>query len=107
MRPAAPLCSRSPGASPHGPVSFLRRGRSASARLGAAMEFNWPAVATVTVPVITYALGAWSERRGTRLVSYYSHVAGINGAWPNGQQVHVNTHTVVLRNAGRRMATNV
>ena len=59
------------------------------------------------MPLITYALGAWQERRGTRLISYFSHVAGIAGTLPNGQPINVNTHTVVLRNAGRRPAANV
>ncbi len=58
-------------------------------------------------PLIALVLAAWWERRGTRLISYYSHVAGIAGTPPGGQPIHVNTHTVVLRNAGRRPATNV
>jgi hypothetical protein len=78
-----------------------------AARLSAAVQINWAAVATVLAPLITLALGAWWERRGTRLISYFSHVAGIAGALPGGVQIQVNTHTVVLRNAGRRSVTNV
>ena len=70
-------------------------------------QINWAAVATVVAPLITLVLAAWWDRRGTRLISYYSHVAGIAGTLPDGAALQVNTHTVVLRNAGRHAATNV
>jgi hypothetical protein len=71
------------------------------------MRIDWVAVATVAAPVIAIFVASWWERRGTRLIAYYSHVATIGGAFPDGSRLDVNTHSVVLRSTGRRPATNV
>jgi hypothetical protein len=72
------------------------------------MPVDWVAVATVAAPIIALLVGGWLDRRRTRLIAYYSHVAGINGTFPGANQpTQVNTHTIVLRATGRQAATNV
>ena len=72
------------------------------------MSIDWVAVATIAAPIIALLVGGWLDRRRTRLISYYGHVAGINGTFPGATQpTQVNTHTVVLRATGRQAATNV
>jgi hypothetical protein len=65
------------------------------------MTIDWVAVATIAAPIIALLVAAWLDSRSTRLIAYYSHIAGIAGTVPGTTQaIHVNTHTVVLRNAG-------
>lgn len=74
------------------------------------MTINWGAVATIAAPIITLFVGVWVNRRFESrpiLISYFGHVSAFQLAPPGGQLVQVNTHSVVLRNAGRRSATNV
>lgn len=72
------------------------------------MSIDWVAVATIAAPIIALLVAAWLDGRRTRLIAYYSHIAGIAGTIPGTTQaVHVNTHTVVFRNAGRQAATNI
>ena len=72
------------------------------------MTIDWVAVATIAAPIIALVIAAWLDGRRTRLIAYYSHVAGIAGTFPGTTQpIQVNTHTVVLRNTGRQAATNV
>jgi hypothetical protein len=72
---------------------------------------DWTAIATIAAPVLALFLGVWVNRRFESrpvLVSYYGHVASFQHTPGPGQQaVYINTHSVVLRNAGRRPATNV
>jgi hypothetical protein len=72
------------------------------------MRIDWVAVATIAAPIIALLVAGWLDRRRTRLIAYYSHVAGISGTFPGATQaVQVNTHTLVLRNTGHQAATNV
>lgn len=41
------------------------------------------------------------------MISYFSHVSAFRYTPPGGQLLRINTHSVVLRNAGRESATNV
>jgi len=71
---------------------------------------NWQVLATIAAPVIALFVGAWVNRRfETRpiLLSYFSHVGAFTHRPPQGQPIAIHTHSVVLRNAGRRSATNV
>jgi hypothetical protein len=70
---------------------------------------EWPVVATIAAPIIALFVGAALNRfleRRPRVISYLGHVSGIRLTRPQDSVV-VNTHSVVLRNAGRRAATNV
>ncbi len=74
------------------------------------MSIDWKVVATIAAPIIALFVGVWVNRRFESrpiLISYFGHVSAFRVVPPAGQPVFVNTHAVVLRNAGRRSATNV
>jgi hypothetical protein len=74
------------------------------------MEIDWRAVATIAAPIIALFVGVWVNRRfesRPHLISYFSHVSAFRTTPPESDPVFVNTHSVVIRNAGRRRATNV
>ena len=74
------------------------------------MTINWTIVATIAAPIIALFVGSWLTRwyeSRPVLISYYGHVAGFNFTPPGGQPLHMNTHTVVLRNASRRAVSGV
>lgn len=74
------------------------------------MNINWMVVATIAAPIIALFVGVWINRRfenRPKLISYFGNVAAFIHTADAGQQIHVHTHTVVLRNVGRRSATNV
>lgn len=71
---------------------------------------DWGVVATIAAPIIALFVGGWVNRRfenRPHLTSYYGHVAAFVHTPAQGQPVDVHTHSIVLRNAGRRSATNV
>lgn len=73
------------------------------------MTINWILVATIAAPIITPFLAVFLDRRFERrpiLISYFGHVSAFRVEQPGGPLL-VNTHAVVLRNAGRRSATNI
>lgn len=60
--------------------------------------------------MILLFLGGWFNylwERRPLLITHYGHVSGFWVTPPGGQAVAVHTHSVVVRNAGRRSATNV
>jgi len=74
------------------------------------MTIDWVAVATIAAPILALFVGVWVNRRfesRPSLVSYYGHVAAFLHHPTSGPPINVHTHTIVLRNAGRRSATNV
>jgi hypothetical protein len=75
------------------------------------MSIDWNLVSNITVPVGTLFFGIWLDRRfeqRPRLVSYFGHVAAFSVAQSDGRPpLPVHTHSVVLRNSGRRSATDV
>ena len=74
------------------------------------MNVDWVVVATIAAPIIALFVGVWVNRRYENrpaLISYYGHVSSFRHTPPGGQPLHVHTHSVVLRNAGRLSATNV
>ncbi len=73
------------------------------------MTVDWHVVATIAAPIITLFVGAALSRaieNRPRVVSYLGHVSGIL-VTSGDRPFQVNTHSVVLRNAGRKTATNV
>ena len=71
---------------------------------------DWQIFATVAVPILTLFLGAWVNRRFESrpiLLSHWGHVSSFNYQKGDGTTGIVNTHSVVIRNAGKRAATNV
>ncbi|HKA01019.1 MAG TPA: hypothetical protein VKE70_31115 [Candidatus Solibacter sp.] len=74
------------------------------------MSIDWMLVATVAAPVLALFVGAALNRaleRRVKLVSFLAHASAVNTALPNGTTLNVNTHSVVVRNAGKLPAHNV
>jgi len=74
------------------------------------MDVEWNALATIAAPVIALVVGVWINRRFESrpiLMSYYGHISFFRSTPPDRDPLNVHTHAVVLRNAGRRAATNV
>jgi hypothetical protein len=73
------------------------------------MTIDWSLVATIAAPLLALVVGAvlnhFAEAR-PRLVTYLAHASAFRAQRPEGP-VQVNTHSVVLRNVGRKPATNV
>ena len=71
---------------------------------------DWQIFATIAAPVITLFLGALVNRRFENrpvLLTHWGHVSSFKLQKEDGTTGTVNTHSVVIRNAGRRAATNV
>ena len=71
---------------------------------------DWQVVAAIAAPIVALFFGVWVNRRFESrpiLVSYYGHVSAFTHHPAQGQPINVHTHAIVLRNAGRRTATNV
>ncbi len=74
------------------------------------MTIDWDIAATIASPIIALFVGAFLNRAvesRPRLVTYLGHVGVHNLTQTDGTPMHVFTHSVVLRNSGRRPATNV
>ena len=74
------------------------------------MNINWDLVLKIAVPLGTLVLGIildkWFEDR-PKLISHISQIFSIYTKAPNGSDLKVHTHSVVVGNAGRKSATNV
>lgn len=73
------------------------------------MAIDWHLVADVAVPIGTAFRGGWVQRwfeNKPRLASYYGHVGAFKHTLPDGSKLSVFTHSLVLRNNGRKTATN-
>lgn len=71
---------------------------------------DWQVIATIAAPVIALFVGAAVDRRLERrpkLVSFLSHASAVRVSPPDGSPFSINSHSVVVRNAGRLAATNV
>ena len=71
---------------------------------------DWHLFLTVAAPILTLFVGAWVNRRfesRPRLLSHFGHVSSFKFTQDNGDPGAVNAHSVVIRNVGRRPATNV
>ena len=71
---------------------------------------DWQLLATVAMPILTLFIGVWVNRRfenRPKLLSHWGHVSSFNYHKGDGTTDIVNTHSVVIRNVGRRAATNV
>jgi len=71
---------------------------------------NWQVYATLSAPLITLFLGIAINRaieKRARLISFLLHATGVPFQPPTGEPFNVNSHTIVVRNAGRKAANNV
>ena len=75
------------------------------------MEIHWDTVARLTSPVIGAFVGwwlRWYSDRGSKLIAYNGHACSFRmDANDQAPAVAVNTHSVVVRNVGRKTARNV
>jgi len=65
---------------------------------------TWLKVASLLGAVLVWLL---ERRRKPRLQAFFTHGAAHQVPVPQGQPVHLNTHTLLVRNAGHAPATNV
>jgi len=73
------------------------------------MTIDWNIVATIAAPTIALLLGAVLERlfeNRPRVVAFLGHVSSVYLPRTT-PPMDVYTHSVVIRNAGRKTATNV
>lgn len=72
-------------------------------------NINWPIVINIAMPVISLFIGAginhFFERR-PRVITYLGHVSGIKLSRADNP-VTINTHSIVLKNNGRKVATDI
>ena len=74
------------------------------------MTIDWNIVATVAAPLLTLFAGVALNRsieRRPKLVSYVGHVSAHTIQQQNGGPLNIYTHSVVLKNSGRKPAENV
>jgi len=74
------------------------------------MNVDWVAIATIAAPLLALLVGAalnHALEARPRLISYLAHASAFRSTRPDGTVLHVYTHSVVLRNSGKRAATNV
>lgn len=75
------------------------------------MAIDWEVAVKAVLPVlgglVTLLVKRWAESR-PRVVAYLQHTSSVALAGQQGQPpLNIGTHSVVLRNAGRRPAKNV
>ncbi|NZA28650.1 hypothetical protein H0E84_19935 [Luteimonas sp. SJ-92] len=71
---------------------------------------DWHIFATIAAPVVALFVGALLDRkleRRPRLISFLSHATAVRVNPPDGQPFNINSHSIVVRNAGRLAATNL
>ncbi|MDX8388809.1 MAG: hypothetical protein R8M46_09825 [Ghiorsea sp.] len=61
---------------------------------------------SIVLIFVTAAATRWFERK-PKLITYVSHSASFTYSIDHGGKEAVNTHTLVIRNAGSKVATNV
>ena len=71
---------------------------------------DWQLFVDVAIPALMLFVGVWVDRwleSRPILLSYWGHVSSFTYQQGDGNTGVVNTHSVVIRNVGRRAATNV
>jgi len=75
------------------------------------MKIDWMLVATIAAPLLTLFVGAWLSRaveKRPKLVAYFAHSTAVTLDPGGGNpSFNINTHTVVVRNAGGLPAKNI
>ena len=71
---------------------------------------NWALLERIAAPILALFIGGWVNRwfeSRAVLLSHWGHVSSFNYKMDDDSTIPVNTHSVVIRNAGRQPATNV
>ena len=74
------------------------------------MAMDWNLVSTIAVPFLCLFFGAFVNRKLERrpvIVSFFGHASSFSIKSDEGNVLGVNTHTVVIRNVGKRSAVNL
>ncbi len=74
------------------------------------MQMDWTLSARYAAPIVTLFAGVALDRfleRRPRLISFLAHASAVAVQPPNGPPFSVHTHSIVVRNAGRKPAVNV
>lgn len=74
------------------------------------MTVDWSAFSTIATAVLAAAVGAWINKLLTdrpKLITHYGHVAAFNVGQDSAEPLKVHTHAVVIKNIGRKTATNI
>jgi hypothetical protein len=72
------------------------------------MQIDWNVVATIASPIIALFVGMLINRaieRKPRLIAYFTHASAFPLQTPT--PLTINTHGIVIRNVGKRSATDV
>lgn len=74
------------------------------------MTIDLELVAIIAVPILCLFLGAFLDRvleNKPKVITYFGHVAALTSRPDGMPPFQVHTHSVVIRNAGRKAATNL
>ena len=74
------------------------------------MQINWDHVLKIAVSIIIVFIGKVLDnflRRRPILIAHYGHASGFASRTTNGEPFNVNTHSVIIRNVGKKSANNV
>jgi hypothetical protein len=76
------------------------------------MSINWDIVLKIVMPLLTLFLGVWLKNifeAKEKLIAHYGHVSSFKLKRSEGEEQDrwVYTHSVIVRNAGRKLATNL
>lgn len=74
------------------------------------MAVDWGIVATIVAPLLALVVGAWLNRwleARPNVISYLANASALRVNPPDQPSIPVHSHTIVLRNAGRKPAHNV
>lgn len=73
------------------------------------MQLDWNVLSNIASPIIALGVGVWINRKfedRARLIAFYGHIAAFK-LRDESHTSDVFTHSVVIRNTGRRAANNV
>ena len=71
---------------------------------------DWQIVTTIAAPIIALVLGAALNhllQNRPKLVAHYGHVSAFHSQRGDAEPLNIHTHSVVIRNAGRKSAKNI
>jgi len=76
------------------------------------MTIDWNIAVQIAAPIVSLFIGALLNHFLTnreRLISHYGHVSGFKLApiRAGDEPTYVNTHSIIVKNSGRKTATNV
>lgn len=75
------------------------------------MNIDWNIAVQIAAPIIALFVGALLNHflaNKEKLISHYGHVSGFKLDPTTGAEpIYVNTHSIVVKNSGRKTATNV